>query len=186
AQSSTNTTSTTSTEQYTGILKYKPSFAANAAFGAIYAVLGVMFSFHIIRRNDKWALCLPLGAFFSAAGYFIRLQLDPLNVRIMTYVLQQLFIIVSPSAFLAFNYMLYGRLITAVDPKFDGYSKSQSKMEKSRFSFIPPLIVGRTFVWSDAISFLVQMAAGGMLATASMRGTGNTLFIVGVSVQGIS
>ncbi|KAI8600920.1 hypothetical protein EDD21DRAFT_415419, partial [Dissophora ornata] len=85
AQSSTNTTSTTSTEQYTGILKYKPSFAANAAFGAIYAVLGVMFSFHIIRRNDKWALCLPLGAFFSAAGYFIRLTLDPLNVRIMTY-----------------------------------------------------------------------------------------------------
>lgn len=45
------------------------------------------------------------------------------------------------------------------------------KRQRSEFSPIPPRIVGRLFVWSDVITFLVQCAGGGMQAT-DMHETG--------------
>ncbi|KAF9289597.1 hypothetical protein BGZ68_009015 [Mortierella alpina] len=192
AQSAPNATAP-STSEYTGPLKYMPHVAGNAIFGAIYAILGCLYSFYIWKYSDKWALCLPIGALASAVGFFCRLALDPLNVSLGLYILQQLFVIVSPSAFLAFNYMLYGRLITAIDPKFgNGDDKAAgSRMEKSHFSFIPPRVVGRTFVWSDIITFFIQMSAGGLQASAGddnpkMADLGDKLFLTGVTAQGLS
>ncbi|KAG0215825.1 hypothetical protein BGX31_000773 [Mortierella sp. GBA43] len=174
------------------ILKYEPSVPGNVIFGALYTILGLMFSYHVYKHNDKWALCLPIGALASGLGYFLKLALDPDNFKLMLYVVQNALVVISPSAFLAFNYMLYGRFITAIDPKFDiNNRKAGSKMEKSRFSFMPPKIVGRTFVWSDVITFLIQMAAGGMQAAGSKGGAslsklGYNLFLAGVTIQGIS
>ncbi|KAF9954241.1 hypothetical protein BGZ72_004744 [Mortierella alpina] len=192
AQSAPNATSPSAPE-YTGILKYMPHVAGNAIFGGLYAILGLLYSFYIWKHSDKWALCLPIGAFASAVGFFCRLALDPLNVSLGLYIIQSLFVVVSPSAFLAFNYMLYGRLITAIDPKFgNGDGKAAgSRMEKSRFSFIPPRVVGRTFVWSDIITFFIQMSAGGLQAGGGsdnhkMAELGDKLFLAGVSAQGIS
>ncbi|KAF9965040.1 hypothetical protein BGZ70_005511 [Mortierella alpina] len=191
AQSTPNATAPTT--EYTGILKYKPHVAGNAIFGGLYAILGFMYSFYIWKYSDKWALCLPIGALASAVGFFSRLALDPLDVSLGLYIIQSLFVVVSPSAFLAFNYMLYGRLITAIDPKFgnsDGKAP-ESRMEKSRFSFIPPRVVGRTFVWSDIITFFIQMSAGGLQAAGGsdnhkMAELGDKLFLAGVSAQGLS
>ncbi len=124
-----------------------------------------------------------------------------------------MFVVVSPAAFLAFNYLLYGRMILAVDQEFGSSSvdmqalESQPltaaekitmlhkaggpKREKSRFSFIPPRIVGRVFVWSDVITFIVQCSAGGLQASGgsanpSMTQLGDRLFLVGVILQGVS
>ncbi|KAK3828051.1 MAG: RTA1 like protein-domain-containing protein [Benniella sp.] len=174
------------------ILRYEPSLPGNIIFGILFAILGILFSYHIHKHKDRWALCLPIGAIASALGYFLKLALDPDNFSLMLYVLQNALIVISPCAFLAFNYMLYGRFITAIDPIFDIHSpKQNAKMTKSRFSFIPPRIVGRTFVWSDVITFLVQMAAGGMQAAGSKGGPslsklGYNLFLAGVTIQGIS
>ncbi|KAF9984379.1 hypothetical protein BGZ75_004068 [Mortierella antarctica] len=191
AQSAPNATAPST--EYTGPLKYKPHVAGNAIFGVLYAILGVLYSSYIWKYSDKWALCLPIGALASAVGFFSRLALDPLDVSLGLYILQSLLVVVSPSAFLAFNYMLYGRLITAIDPKFgNGDGKAAgSRMEKSRFSFIPPRVVGRTFVWSDIITFFIQMAAGGLQAAGgddnqTMAELGDKLFLVGVSAQGLS
>lgn len=193
AQSSSNTTDPGGAQtKRSSILRYEPSVPGNIIFGALYGIVGVMFSYHIYRHKDKWALCLPIGAIASAIGYFLKLALDPDNFQLMTYVVQNALVVISPSAFLAFNYMLYGRFITAIDPKFDiNNTKAGSKMEKSRFSFMPPKIVGRTFVWSDIITFLIQMAAGGMQAAGnsggdSLRKLGFNLFLAGVTIQGVS
>lgn len=175
-------------EEHYRIIKYKPNVAGNIVIGGLYAIQSFVFLFYIIRHKDKWALCLPLGAIASSIGYFLRLSLDPENVSLILYVLQSMFIIATPSAFLAFNYMLYGRLLTAIDPQF-GPDKSHSKMEKSRYSCIPPQIVGRVFIISDITTFLIQVAAGGMLGAAggnnpSLAKFGDTLYLVGVCAQG--
>ncbi|KAF9278470.1 hypothetical protein BGZ68_008562 [Mortierella alpina] len=170
-------------------IKYVPNVAGNVAFGVIYAILGVIFSFRIHRHQNKWALCLPIGAFASSIGFFCRLAIDPKDLLVPLFVVQNILIIATPSAFLAFNYMLYGRLISAVDPQF-GANGSQSRMEKSRYSFMPPRIVGRAFIWSDVTTFLLQVAAGSMIGNAgdnrSLTNIGDKLFLVGVCAQGIS
>ncbi|KAF9992295.1 hypothetical protein BGZ79_003274, partial [Entomortierella chlamydospora] len=189
AQSSSNGTTSMGSKR-NSILSYDPSKAGNTIFGVVYLILGITYLYYIFRHKNKWALCLPIGAIASSIGFFMRLTLDPDNFELTKFAAQQLFVVVSPSAFLAFNYMLYGRFITAIDPKFGNDTKSGSKMEKSQFSFIPPLIVGRTFVISDIVTFLIQCGAGGMQAAgnkdASLASLGDKLFLIGVSVQGIS
>ncbi|KAF9276336.1 hypothetical protein BGZ88_001802 [Linnemannia elongata] len=175
-------------EEHYRIIKYKPNVPGNIVIGGLYAIQSFVFMYYIIRHKDKWALCLPLGAIASSIGFFLRLSLDPENVSLILYVLQSMFIIATPSAFLAFNYMLYGRLLTAIDLQF-GSDKSHSKMEKSRYSCIPPQIVGRVFIISDITTFLIQVAAGGMLGAAggsnpSLAKFGDTLYLVGVCAQG--
>ncbi|KAF9983602.1 hypothetical protein BGZ75_004923 [Mortierella antarctica] len=170
-------------------IRYEPNVAGNVAFGVIYAILGAIFSFRIYRHKNKWALCLPIGAFASSIGFFCRLGIDPKDLLVPLFVVQNILIIATPSAFLAFNYMLYGRLISAVDPQF-GANDSQSRLEKSRYSFIPPRIVGRAFIWSDVITFLLQVAAGSMIGNAgdnrSLISIGDKLFLLGVCAQGAS
>ncbi|KAG0272181.1 hypothetical protein BGZ96_005427, partial [Linnemannia gamsii] len=92
------------------ILQYEPSIPGNVVTGILYAILGLFFSYYIVRHKANWALCLPIGAFASSLGFFLRLAMDPRDVSLMLYVVQNVFIIVAPCAFLAFNYMLYGRL----------------------------------------------------------------------------
>ncbi|KAK5808233.1 RTA1 like protein-domain-containing protein [Linnemannia elongata] len=175
--------------EHADAIKYQPHVAANIAFGLIYAILGGIFSWRIHRHKNKWALCLPIGAVASAIGFFCRPAIDPKNLIVPLFVFQNILVIATPSAFLAFNYMLYGRLITAIDPQF-GTDGSQSRMEKSRYSFIPPRIVGRAFIWSDISTFLIQVAAGSMLGNAgdnlSLANIGDKLFLVGVCAQGAS
>ena len=170
-------------------IKYQPNVAGNIAFGLIYAILGFIFSRSIRRHTNKWAICLPIGAIASSIGFFCRIAIDPKDLKVPLFVVQNILIIATPSAFLAFNYMLYGRLITAIDPQF-GANDSQSRMEKSRYSIIPPRIVGRAFIWSDITTFLIQVAAGSMLGNAgdnrSLANIGDKLFLAGVCAQGAS
>ncbi|SJX62134.1 uncharacterized protein SRS1_12983 [Sporisorium reilianum f. sp. reilianum] len=197
----------------TGILKYEPSKGGNYVVGGTYAIFSAILFFYIVRRKDRWALCLPIGCLCSAIGFFVRPSIDPFNVSLGLYILQSMFVVISPAAFLAFNYLLYGRMILAVDKEF-GSSRVEAhelegqrltamqkltlihkaggpKTEKSRFSFIPPRIVGRIFVWSDVLTFLVQVGAGGLQASGgsdnrSMVEVGDKLFLAGVVLQGIS
>ncbi|KAJ1028358.1 hypothetical protein NDA16_001528 [Ustilago loliicola] len=196
-----------------GILKYVPSPGGNYFVGGLYVLYAVVLFYYVFRRKDRWALCLPFGCFFSAIGYLVRPSIDPYNVSLGLYIIQSMFVVISPAAFLAFNYLLYGRMILAVDEEFGSSNMDMQAMEsqpltaaekitmlhkaggpkreKSRYSFIPPRIVGRVFVWSDVATFLVQVSAGGMQASGgaenpNLTETGDKLFLVGVILQGIS
>lgn len=196
----------------TGILKYVPSPAGNYIVGGVYALYSIATFYYIFRRKDRWALCLPVGCLCSAVGYFVRPSVDPYNVSLGLYIIQSMFVVISPAAFLAFNCMLYGRMILAVDKDFGSSTVDMQaletqpltaaekitmlqkaggpKTEKSRFSFIPPRIVGQVFVWSDVATFLVQISAGGLQATGSSADqnlvkVGDKLFLIGVILQGV-
>lgn len=204
---------TSQTRTPTGVLKYEPSTTGNAVVGAIYLLYSFVISFYVFRCKDRWALCLPIGCFLSAVGYFIRPTLDPFNLSLAAYIVQNMFVVISPATFLAFNYLLYGRMILAVDkdfgqPAFDMQAlESQPsttaekitmlhkaggpKTERSRYSFIPPRIVGRVFVWSDVTTFLIQVLGGSLQASGgasnpSLTQLGDRLFLVGVALQGAS
>nr|CDI52875.1 conserved hypothetical protein [Melanopsichium pennsylvanicum 4] len=151
-----------------GILKYEPSKGGNYFVGGLYAVCCVLILYYVSRWKDCWALCLPVGCFCSAVVYSVRSSIDSYKVSLSLYIVQSLFAVISPAAFLAFNYLLYGRTILTVDKDFGSsniemqalesqpltsaqkitmlHKAGGPKKEKSRFSLIPPRILGRVLV----------------------------------------
>jgi hypothetical protein len=92
-----------------------------------------------------------------STGFFVRIGLDSSPNSTGIFTVQQLFIVVTPAAFLAFNYILYGRFIVqCVSPQH---------------SFIRPKWVARVFVLSDITTFLVQVRScrRSMLFVFSLR-----------------
>ncbi|KAN0063665.1 hypothetical protein ACQY0O_003714 [Thecaphora frezii] len=166
-------------------IAYKPSPIGNRIVGAFYALTAIALLWHAITTRRPWTCVLPIGAFASAAGYFIRPKVDPCNFSTGLFIAQQLVILVSPCLFLAFNYMLYKRLMIALDPTL---ALATNRNVKSPYSFLPPLKVSRIFVWSDCITFILQCSAGGLMAIQSqtLQNVGNYIFLFAVIVQAIS
>ncbi|SPO47852.1 uncharacterized protein PSANT_05540 [Moesziomyces antarcticus] len=209
--------------QYT-VLKYQPSDTGNLIVGILYVVLSLWFFVAAFLSRAKWTLVLPIGAAASAVGFFCRIPLTRYDMSLGLYIVQQMFVVISPAAFFAFNYALFGRWIQTIDPRFSGTGHSSSYastlprsdvelasslaghdsdkhqydpmgaqpsgglMQKSRFSFIPPRLVTRAFVCSDIVTFIVQVAAGGIQATGvqDLVNVGDKLFLAGVAAQGAS
>jgi hypothetical protein len=132
------------------------------------------------RTKAKWALCLPIAEATSGLGYIVRIVCRSNQQSVALYAVSDLFVILSPAAFLAFNYMMYSRLIVAIDPDVTLESKRRTK---SRFSILPPRIFGLLFVWSDVVTFLIQASGGGLQATKNNAKLGDYIFLVGVALQ---
>ena len=76
-------------------------------------------------------------------GFLARILVKNDPDSIFKFASMQLLLVCSPAAFLAFNYIVYGRLV----------------VEKigAKYSPIKPTIVARIFVISDVVTFLVQV-----------------------------
>lgn len=131
-------------------------------------------------KGARWTLCLPIAEIFSSLGYILRIVCRTNQQSIALYAVANLFVILSPAAFLAFNYMMYSRLVTAIDEDITSNSKRSTR---SRFSLLPPRLFGRIFVWSDVITFLIQAGGGGLQVQSSTADIGNKLFLIGVILQ---
>ncbi|KAF8328858.1 RTA1 like protein-domain-containing protein [Cantharellus anzutake] len=195
------------TLQDNSILPYVPSAVAAVIFGTVYVIFGCTFLFHIFRTKSWWSLCLPIGAIISSAGYFLRIVVRqdqnqhslglfiPMHVPSATaniketisdhplYHSRNLSIVLSPCAFLAFNYIVYGHLIVAVDGLLAG---KRGRKAKSDYSYIPPRLVKHVFVWSDVTTFLIQSFGGSMEASHTTYNLGSKIFLIGIILQFLS
>ncbi|KIM74982.1 hypothetical protein PILCRDRAFT_827692 [Piloderma croceum F 1598] len=153
---------------------YEPSKVAAGITGGLYLLAGLALFTRLIKAKSWWGLCLPIASLITCSGFFVRIALDSSPNSVGVFTVEQLFIIVTPAAFLAFNYILYGRfIVNCVDPKY---------------SLIRPNRVARLFVCSDIITFLVQGGGGG-LETSNNRTTGKIgvrILLVGLVLQLIS
>jgi hypothetical protein len=87
---------------------------------------------------------------------------------------QQLLTLLPPAAYLAFNYILYGRfIVNCVD---------------RRYSWIKPERVARYFVISDITTFLIQGGGGGLEASAKQTSQklGSDILLAGLVLQTLS
>ncbi|KAJ9122449.1 hypothetical protein QFC22_001874 [Naganishia vaughanmartiniae] len=88
------------------------------------------------------------------------------------YIVEYLFVVLSPCAFLAADYILLGRITNHLN----GHRHLKP---------INPNKIMRIFVGSDICTFLVQ-AAGGGLSTAQdskLRDVGSKVFLAGIALQ---
>lgn len=102
-------------------------------------------------------------------GYFARAFSHNNTASIMSFAIQNVFILLGPVLFAASIYMTLGRIISAVGAKQN--------------SLIPIRWLTKTFVAGDILSFVVQGGAAGLMVTGSNAGIGQDIEMVGLLIQ---
>ncbi|KAL5511880.1 hypothetical protein ACEPAH_5098 [Sanghuangporus vaninii] len=153
---------------------YDPSKAAAIAAGVVNTILTVLLFLRLFRWKTWWGLCLPIGTFCFSAGFFLRYASAIKTSNLGMFVVSQILTVISPAAFLAFNYITYGRLIRTFATGRD------------RYSLIRPEKVAKIFIISDVVTFLVQGGGGGLQAQDDSADVGRVILLIGIIVQSLS
>lgn len=153
---------------------YKPSTAAAAVFAALFGIVTIVIVAQciwiLIRANIKrvWTLApFVVGGVLELLGYAIRIVSGKNPHNLGLYVLQSIFLLVSPALFAATIYMILGRVIYILDA--------------GHHSLIPLKWLTKLFVGGDVASFLLQGAGGGLIT--NHESLGKAIVIVGLLVQ---
>ncbi|OJA10527.1 hypothetical protein AZE42_01695 [Rhizopogon vesiculosus] len=107
-------------------------------------------------------------------GFFMRIPVSIYPNSLPIFMVQQLFIILPPAAYLAFNYILYGHfIVNCVD---------------RHHSWIKPERVAKYFVISDITTFLIQGGGGGLEASTNQTSEklGADILLAGLVIQTLS
>jgi len=157
---------------------YEPSTPVAIVATVIFALVGTGLAIRIaLRLRDlRWGWCILVGTFAYMTGFVLRPVVKNNPTSEGLFIAMELFLITSPATFLAFNYIIYGRLVR--NRVGEGYS----------LRFIPPRRVSTFFVISDVSTFVIQGGGGGLQASANSKTAqlGTRVVLVGLVLQLIS
>ncbi|KAK7470195.1 hypothetical protein VKT23_001633 [Stygiomarasmius scandens] len=176
AQNTTDTGSAPTQAQHTAVevfFGYTPSVLAAMFAGAVYLLSGIVLLYQVCKERDWWGICLPIGAFAMSLGFGVRILLHSKDHQSKTVLIpEEVLVSCSPAAYLAFNYIVYGRLL-----RFN---------IGSRHSLIRPNWIAAFFVTSDISTFVIQAGGAALLVSADTADRGEKVFQIGVTLQSVS
>ncbi|KAI0768626.1 RTA1-domain-containing protein [Trametes elegans] len=155
-------------------LRYIANNTLSAIAISLVLVVALVQSGMLLRLGGRCMLAMVIGEFTWSVGFGTRFGLHTQPDSQGIYIAYYLFIVLSPCAFIASEYMLLGRLAL--------YLKSDKHL------LIPPQRITIVFVVSDVTTFLIQ-AAGALLSISknqSLSKTGEHIFLAGLILQLIS
>ncbi|KAJ3865787.1 RTA1 like protein-domain-containing protein [Lentinula novae-zelandiae] len=153
------------------IFGYVPNQTAAVIAAAFYFSFGAILAFHVLRFKNWWALALPIGTLGSGIGFIMRYILaEPAHQTSKTImIIEEILTLCSPAGFLAFNYIVYGRLVLVC--------------VGARHSLIRPQWVSTFFILSDVSTFAIGAA---FVVQPEHHALGEKVVEVGVILQSIS
>ncbi|KAL1884034.1 hypothetical protein Daus18300_000143 [Diaporthe australafricana] len=151
--------------------RYYPSIPAAAIFIALYAIATIAHTAFLVRRKTWSFTPFIIGGIFELVGYIGRAISANDIWALGPYIVQSILLLVAPALFAASIYIVLGKIILFVDGE--------------RHSIIPQKWLTKVFVAGDVVSFLLQMAGGGIQAagTLEMLHIGEKIIIVGLFSQ---
>lgn len=159
------------------IAGYIPRTDLTAIAIALYGVICILLWSHFFRHGrHKWMLTLTIGTTCMLIGFFTRIgcHYDPYSLGI--YIISTLFILLSPCAFLAADYVCLSRLALYLG----------QDVTKNCLVF-PVTALVKFFVIMDVTTFLIQAAGGGITASTqnnpSLGSSGQIVSTIGLSLQ---
>ncbi|KAF8261380.1 RTA1 like protein-domain-containing protein, partial [Lactarius quietus] len=146
--------------------------ASNTLTGVAFSlvlVVALMQTFNLLKWGTRWMACMNIGAYTFALGIACRfgLHVKPDSRRI--YIAESFFVILSPCAFIAADYVLLGRLA-----RYLGSGKHL---------LVPANRITITFVISDITTFLIQARR---IRSFSCEKLGSHIFLGALIIQLIS
>jgi hypothetical protein len=153
-------------------LRYIASNTLTGISFALVLTVAVLQTFCTFKWGARYMLAMVIGGYTFALGLATRFGLhnDPRSKGL--YIVEYLFVVLSPCAFIAATYVLLGRLAR--------YLKCNELL------LITPQRITATFITSDIVTFLIQAAGGGVSASADDTKTakmGSRIFLIGLALQ---
>ncbi|KAH7343267.1 RTA1-like protein [Rhizoctonia solani] len=152
-------------------LRYIPSNVLTGVSFALYFLTATALALCMRKWGGKWMLCLIIGSYTFSLGLALRFGLakDPHSKGI--YIAEYLFVVLSPCAFLAADYIVLGRLA--------------EHLNAGHYLFIRPDRVMKFFLASDLFTFAVQACGGGMSTSNDLDKLriGQKIFLAGLALQ---
>ncbi|KIK71528.1 hypothetical protein GYMLUDRAFT_150151 [Collybiopsis luxurians FD-317 M1] len=147
-----------------------------AAIGvALYGISGALHWLHFFRIGGRFLLTLTIGMTCMAIGMIFRIVVSHSPYSLGLYIIQDLFVLLSPCAFLATDYMLLSRL-----------ANSLGRDIADDCLFIPSRRITKMFVWSDVITFWIQATGGGLSIQQKVAKLGTDIAMAGLILQLVS
>ncbi|WRT64236.1 uncharacterized protein IL334_001165 [Kwoniella shivajii] len=155
-------------------LRYIPNKAINIAAAVLYFVVAAILTFHSFKPGQRanWFMCLVIGSWCEGIGLVLRVAFRSNPHGTGLYIVQYLFVVLSPCAFLAGDYILLGRLVS-----FLGKNVHLRPLKAKWVSW--------AFISSDIATFLIQAAGGGLSISKQIKTAeaGGNIFLAGIAAQ---
>jgi len=156
-------------------LKYIASNTLTAIAFSLVLIVGIIQTWFIKKWGAKWMMSMTIGAYFFALGISIRfgLHIHPQSKGL--YIVEYLFIVLSPCAFIAADYVLLGRLA--------------KHLNADKHLLVTSRRITTVFVSSDITTFLIQAIGGAMSVSANDTDralAGSRVFLAGLAAQLLS
>ncbi|KPM41432.1 hypothetical protein AK830_g5125 [Neonectria ditissima] len=152
---------------------YDPSLAAACIFAVLFGLSALWHLLLIIKHRTWYFIPLLFGGVFEVVGYAARgvSSNQAPHMTLAPFVIQTLLILVAPALLAASMYMILGRIIVSVDGE--------------SYSLIKKRWLTKVFVTSDVITFFIQLAGGGLMASSrsSTAKRGSRIVLAGLIIQ---
>ncbi|GKZ72480.1 hypothetical protein AnigIFM50267_008844 [Aspergillus niger] len=155
------------------LYRYDPSIAAAVVFIILFLAAAGIHTFQVARTRAWFVIPFVIGGHFEWIGYIGRAISgdEAPDFTVKPYILQTLLLLVAPTLFAATVYMELGRIVILTNGE--------------AYCLIRRTWLTKTFLLGDIISFIMQGAGGGIMAsgTPSALSTGENIIIGGLVVQ---
>ncbi|KAJ0416427.1 RTA1 like protein-domain-containing protein [Aspergillus carlsbadensis] len=153
--------------------RYHPSEAAAILFTILFAITTFVHLYQLCRHRTLFFIPFVIGGFFEWVGYIGRIlssQESP-NWSMGPYIQQTLLLLLAPALFAASIYMMLGRIVVLLDAE--------------HLSIFRKKWLTKFFVAGDILSFTVQAAGGGIMASGTLSAVhnGEKIVIAGLVIQ---
>ncbi|KAF7977424.1 hypothetical protein HWV62_3570 [Athelia sp. TMB] len=153
-------------------LKYIANDVLTAIAFSLVVLVALVQTWLTYRWKTRFMLAMVIGEYTFALGLAMRFGLHTNPEGKGLYIIEYLFVVLSPCAFIASNYVLLSRLARA--------------LHAPQHLLVPAARLTPLFLASDIATFLVQ-AAGGALSIAAndpkANKTGADVFLAGLALQ---
>ncbi|ODM14534.1 hypothetical protein SI65_10020 [Aspergillus cristatus] len=158
-------------ETYKGyyLWRYVPSLAAAVIFLILFLLATLFHSWKIWKTRTVFCIVFAIGGLFEVIGFGARASAHSRTGSVLTFSIQNVFILLGPTLFAATVYMTLGRIIRSI------------RAEQSSVVRVDWLT--KIFVTGDVLSFLLQGTGAGIMATGSNASLGQDITMVGLVVQ---
>ncbi|ODN84436.1 hypothetical protein L202_00386 [Cryptococcus amylolentus CBS 6039] len=154
-------------------LRYIPNKALNILAAALFFLVAIILTIWAFKRKANYFLAMVIGAWAEGVGFVLRVILRKNVHSVPLYVVCNLFIILSPCAFLAADYVLLGRLVQHLNAH-----ECIRPLKAKRISLM--------FIMSDVTTFIIQAIGGALAVSQDKARLGGHILLAGIVAQMVS
>ncbi|KAL4940671.1 RTA1 like protein-domain-containing protein [Aspergillus oleicola] len=155
------------------LYRYDPSIGAAVVFIILFIIASGIHTYQAAQTKTWFVIPFVVGGHFEWIGYIGRAisGTEASDFTVKPYILQTLLLLIAPTLYAATIYMELGRIVLLTDGE--------------TYCLIRRRWLTKIFLIGDIISFIMQGAGGGIMAsgTPSALKTGENIIISGLVIQ---